>query len=376
MKIQLDDNGLHLELAPLTLMKPVGKLFFGAMTIEERWLMHFSGATFSFLTEEYLRVKYPKAENIDLKLAANVLPNEELVSAIEKLKNASLYIGDTWVATKGIEQDKIEYIGMPPIIIYKRWDIYSKNEELIRQDFQLLTHGQKSFDLSDSVTVIGDRNLVFVEKGVRAEACVLNVMEGPIYLSKNAEIMEGSLIRGPFVLGENATLKMGAKIYGGTSIGMYCKVGGEVGNSVFQAYSNKGHDGYMGNSLIGEWCNLGADTNTSNLKNNYGKIRTYNYALGSEEQTSLQFMGLSMGDHSKCGINTMFNTATVIGVSCNVFGAEFPSKHIPDFTWGAFNWSKFDLTKAIEAANNMMGRRHLQLSDADLTIFRYIFDKK
>lgn len=376
MKIQLHDNGLHLELAPLTLLKPVGTLRMGILTFEERWEEFFPDASFSFATEAYLQVKYPLENEVDLSLPANIIPNEDLVATLQALpENTALYQGDIWLGTKGKAVDKMQFKGEEVVAITKRWHLFQKNDTVLKSDFQLLTEGMDSEKLSETVTVIGDRNLVFLEPGAKAEACVLNTTEGPIYLGEDAEIMEGSLVRGPLALCEHAALKMGAKIYGATTIGPHCKVGGEVGNSVFQGYSNKGHDGFVGNSLIGEWCNLGADTNTSNLKNNYSNIRSYNYALGKEEQTDLQFMGLTMGDHSKCGINTMFNTATVVGVSCNLYGGDFPHKFIPSFSWGGTELVPFDFEKALEAANGMMKRRGLELSEEEIGILKRICAK-
>jgi UDP-N-acetylglucosamine diphosphorylase/glucosamine-1-phosphate N-acetyltransferase len=248
--------------------------------------------------------------------------------------------------------------------------LYALNDEVLVADFFLLTGGRSSQPLSDTNTVIGNEALIFLEEGAQVEASMLNTTGGPIYIANEAEIMEGCLVRGPFSLGEHAVLKMGAKIYGATTIGPYCKVGGEVSNTLFQSYSNKGHDGFLGNSLVGEWCNFGADSNTSNLKNNYSHVRTYSYEQEAETETGQQFMGVTMGDHSKCGINTMFNTATVVGVSCNIYGGGFPAKFLPSFSWGgADGLVPFKLEKAIEAANQMMGRRGLQLTEGDLAIF-------
>jgi UDP-N-acetylglucosamine diphosphorylase/glucosamine-1-phosphate N-acetyltransferase len=373
MKIQLHDNGLHLEFAPLSFLKPIAELRMGILTFEERWELHFEEAEFSVATEDYLQKKYPLSNEWDLSVPANVLPNEDYAAVLHSMEdNTSLFQGENWLGTKGNGSVKMQYKGEEVILISKRWHLFQKNDRAIRSDFSGLTEGLDSQKLSDSVTVIGDRNLIFLEEGAKVEACVLNTTDGPIYIGENAEIMEGSLVRGPLALCDNAVLKMGAKIYGATTVGPYCKVGGEVGNSVFQAFSNKGHDGYVGNSLIGEWCNLGADTNTSNLKNNYSTIRTYNYVLDGEEQTNLQFMGLTMGDHSKCGINTMFNTATVIGVSCNIFGGDFPQKFIPSFSWGGAEFVPFDFVKAIEAANGMMKRRGLELSELEVEILEKI----
>ncbi len=375
MKIQLHDNDLHLEFAPLSLLKPIAELRMGILTFEERWEEFFPDAEFSYATEAYLQVKYPLVEDWDLSLPANVIPNEDYVAVLNGMpENTLLYQGDTWLGTKGKGETIMKYSGEEVLAIEQRWHLFQKNDLVIQSDFELLTEGLESEKLSDTVTVIGDRNLIFLEEGAKAEACVLNTTDGPIYIGENAEIMEGSLVRGPLALCDHAALKMGAKIYGATTIGPHCKVGGEVGNSVFQAFSNKGHDGFVGNSLIGEWCNLGADANTSNLKNNYSAIRTYSYVADAEVQTDLQFMGLTMGDHSKCGINTMFNTATVVGVSCNIYGGDFPQKFIPSFSWGGAQFIPFEFDKAIEAANGMMKRRGLELNDEEIRILRSLID--
>jgi UDP-N-acetylglucosamine diphosphorylase/glucosamine-1-phosphate N-acetyltransferase len=243
----------------------------------------------------------------------------------------------------------------------------------LKEDFDLITQGRDSQALSETNTVIGDKNLVFLEEGAQVEASILNVKEGPIYIGKNAEIMEGSVVRGALALCESAGLKLSTKVYGPTTLGPHCKVGGEVNNVVFQAYSNKGHDGFLGNSVIGEWCNLGADTNSSNLKNNYSKVSAYSYETGKIEKTDVQFMGLIMGDHSKSGINTMFNTATVVGVSANIYGADFPEKVIESFVWGgASGFVPFKLEKAIEVAKAMMSRRHVEFTAGDLEIFTHL----
>jgi len=243
----------------------------------------------------------------------------------------------------------------------------------LQQDFNLITAGRKSQKLSDSNTLIGPLNQLFLEEGAIVEASILNTSTGPIYVGKDAEIMEGSVVRGGLALNEHAALKLSTKVYGPCTLGPHCKVGGEINNVTFQAYSNKGHDGFLGNASIGEWCNLGADTNSSNLKNNYGNVSTYSYEADAEIKTDTQFMGVCMGDHSKCSINSMFNTATVVGVSCNIFGADFPPKFIPSFSWGGSDgFVKFKLEKAIEYSNNMMIRRGLNLTPEEIEIFEYL----
>ena len=375
MKIQLHDNNKHLEFAPLTLTRPVGNLRVGIYTNDERWRRFVPSVELSFETEDYLANKFPQ-DSTAIVVNACVVPNEELVKEVLKLKgNEELIFEGTWLARSGTGEILKKYTGKIPTVINKRWELFQKNGEVLIQDFESLTNGRTSVQLSSTNTIIGNPNQIFIEKGAKVEAAILNTTNGPIYIGENAEIMEGALVRGPLAMCNNSVLKMGSKIYGATTLGPFCKVGGEVNNVIFQAYSNKGHDGFLGNSLIGEWCNIGADTNTSNLKNNYSLVKTYSYKTKNIEQTDVQFMGLVMGDHSKCGINTMFNTATVVGVSSNVFGAEFPSKYIPSFSWGT-KGDNFDFSKAVASSNNMMSRRNLELSKEEIAILQYISDKK
>lgn len=369
MRINLDDNGLHLRFAPLTLTRPVGNLRMGILTNDERWKAFLPDAEIGFTTENYLSRKFSSIEN-GIRVNASVIPNEDLVAAVMHLEdNTALYLNELLLAENGIATSKIQFKGEVPVILENRWDLFQKNDLVLEADFVLITTGRKSQKLSKSNTVIGSSELIFLEEGAKVEVSILNTTSGPIYIGKDAEIMEGSIVRGSLAMCEQSALKLGTKIYGATTLGPHCKVGGEVNNSVFQAYSNKGHEGFVGNSLIGEWCNLGADTNTSNLKNNYGNVSTYSYETEKEEKTNVQFMGLTMGDHSKCGINTMFNTATVIGVSCNIYGADFPPKFIPSFSWGgSAGFVSFKFEKAIEYANNMMERRGLKLSEQEVEI--------
>jgi UDP-N-acetylglucosamine diphosphorylase/glucosamine-1-phosphate N-acetyltransferase len=282
-----------------------------------------------------------------------------------------------FIAENGNSTTKIEYVGAAPIVIEHRWDLFQKNEAAIELDFYLITDERKSQKLSKTNTLIGPSDLLFIEKGASIEGCILNTNHGPIYVGENAEIMEGSMIRGSFVLCEEAVVKMGAKIYGATTIGPFSKVGGEINNSIIFGYSNKGHDGFLGNSVLGEWCNLGADTNNSNLKNNYANVKLWNYEQHKMVDTGLQFCGLFMGDHSKCGINTMFNTGTVTGVNANVFGGGFPPTFIPSFSWGGSEgFEKYQFNKAIEVAKRVMERRNLQLSEEEIKILEHIFKLK
>lgn len=264
----------------------------------------------------------------------------------------------------------VDYISMKDV-----WNFFSRNDAAIKQDFERLTKGRASQPLPASNTVIGDAALVFLEQGAIVEAAILNTKSGPVYIGRGAEVMEGCVIRGPFSLGEQASLKLATKIYGPTTVGPHSKVGGEVNNSVVMGYSNKGHDGFLGNSVIGEWCNLGADTNNSNLKNNYGNVKLYNYKKDQMIDTGLQFCGLMMGDHSKCGINTMFNTGTVVGVGANIFGGGFPPTHIPSFAWGgAEGMEEYKLDKMLETANRVYARRNAVVSEEEAAILKTVFN--
>ena len=376
MNIVLDDLDNHLVFAPLTLTRPVGNLRMGLFTNNERWQNYFPSADISHQTKGYLESKFPnRSGNETIRINACVIPTEKLVKLISKLKKGeTLYVNNEFVATYLNENTKrVDESLEELIIIKKRWDLYLLNEIVLKSDFKwLLKQNKKSKKLNSSNNLIGSEEDLFIEEGALIQGATLNTLTGPIYIGKNAEIMEGSLIRGGFSLGENSVVKMGAKIYGYTSIGPFSKIGGEISNVVIHGYSNKGHDGFLGNSLIGEWCNLGADTNSSNLKNNYSTVSTYNYVGNDYCSTEVQFMGLTMGDHSKSGINVMFNTASVVGVLSNVFGSNFPPKYIPSFSWGGFNKDTYDIAKAIADVNNMMNRRGISLSQAEINILEYI----
>ncbi|TNE70601.1 MAG: glucose-1-phosphate thymidylyltransferase [Bacteroidetes bacterium] len=374
MRLLISDDGKLLDFAPLTLTRPVSELRIGLLTIRERWEKYLQPELLGYETASYLSVKYPPI-NADITVNATALPTRELINEIIHLSDGQMLMsGSDWIAKKGNAVNHIEAKNKP-VFLKKRWDLFKYNGDMLRSDFELITAGRTSETLSATNTVIGDKNKIFVEEGASIEAAILNVKDGPIYIGKAAEVMEGAIIRGPFGLLDHATIKMGAKMYGDTTIGPYCKVGGEIGNSIFYGFSNKGHDGYVGNSLIGEWCNLGADTNTSNLKNNYGRVKTFDYNQKKLVQTDVTFMGLSMGDHSKTSINTMFNTASTTGVFVNVFQAGFPDKFLPSFSWGQAD-IKYDFDKAVEAANAMMERRTRFLSEEEIEIFRHLYEMK
>jgi UDP-N-acetylglucosamine diphosphorylase/glucosamine-1-phosphate N-acetyltransferase len=380
MKLVFSDDNKHLLFAPLTLTRPVADLRIGLFTIAERWqrMLNVDGSVYYETANPaiaHLNFSYQGMDQ-SLRINSTVLPTEALAIEVLTLKDGeSLVHNKLWIAQKGAGTILISAENPPLAILQNRWDFYLFNDQVLRQDFDFYTASKESAFLSKTNTLIGDENQIFIEEGARIEACILNVSAGPIYIGKNAEVMEGAILRGPLALGEHATIKMGAKIYGATSIGPHCKVGGEISNSIFLAYSNKGHDGFIGNAYIGAWCNLGADTNCSNLKNNYGAVKTYCYATEKMLQTDQTFMGVFMGDHSKCAINTMFNTATAVGVCANIFSSGFPAKHIPSFTWGP-KLEDFDLNKAFEVAEAMMKRRGLNLTDEEKFTLRYWCENK
>ncbi|MCW5907013.1 MAG: GlmU family protein [Chitinophagales bacterium] len=380
------------NLLPFTFTRPVADIRVGILTIREKWEKLLTVKSFS-LTEDYLSGKFPFYTGSEPALYINgaVLPDANLAAAIKGLGALqSLTASGKLIAFKSekhhLNYENFEAIakGFTPVLyngtvnsVTQIWDIFKMNGDALQADFKLITNGRTSQPLSKTNTVIGNASNIFLEEGAKAEACVINTISGPVYIGKDAELMEGCVVRGPLALCEHAALKMSAKVYGPTTLGPHCKAGGELNNVVFFGFSNKAHDGFLGNSVIGEWCNLGADTNNSNLKNNYGNVDVYSYRNGKAIDTGLQFCGLFMADHSKCGINTMFNTGTVVGVSSNIFGSDFPPKFIPSFSWGGAQWLRtFTFHKATEVAARMMERRELTLEEADIRILKTVFERE
>ncbi|WP_370478246.1 GlmU family protein [Tamlana flava] len=383
MNYILFDGPSRNNLLPFTFTRPVADIRVGILTIREKW-ESFLDTTTTTITEDYLSDKYPMVEmDENVMINASYLPNFELVEMVRDLKENQAIFKDEDViaffakeAQEDINFDAFEAIEFAEDIfkIEHTWDIFSKNGEAIQEDFNLITKGRKSKPIPSSNNVIAAEN-IFIEEGAKLEFTTLNASNGPIYIGRNSEIMEGSIIRGPLALCEGAGIKLGAKIYGPTTIGPHSKVGGEVNNSVIFGYSNKGHDGFLGNSVLGEWCNLGADTNNSNLKNNYAEVRLWDYQTESFARTGLQFCGLMMGDHSKCGINTMFNTGTVVGVSANIFGSGFPRNFVASFSWGGSSgFTTFQTKKAFEVAEVVMSRRNVAFSEQDKGILEHVFE--
>ena len=375
MKIILADFEAHLRFAPLSLTRPIGDIRVGLFTNLERWSILLPDDHIGFQSESYLRDEFEELNDGKI-VNACIIPNEDFVASIVYLEdNCRLMLGNNTMAISGTGKNIINYKGETPILINHRWELLSVNAAAISNDIDLIKESIAYQKIPKDVIVIGPKDSIYLEEGAILSSCTLNANEGPIYISKGAEVMEGALIRGPFALCENAVVKMGAKIYGASTIGPFCKVGGELSNVIFQSYSNKGHDGFLGNSYIGEWCNLGADTNVSNLKNNYDSVSSYCYEKKEEVNTGLQFLGLFMGDHSKTGINSMFNTGAVVGVSCNLYGAGFFPKHTLSFSWGEPNaLEPFRIEKSLEYANKMMERRSEKLSAEEENILVHLKD--
>ena len=384
--VDIDSN----RFLPFTFTRPVCDIRIGILTIRQKWEKYLGNELFC-ITAEHLKQKFPLNFNSScnsIVINGAVCPDDVLLSKIQELKpNQVLYVKDVFIAANlgeiapntfdiaGLEKyEKVVLQHDALLHIDSVTDIFSKNDIALRADFAYLTANKVSQIISGS-NQVNNFASIFIEEGAIVECSLLNASTGPIYIGKNAEVMEGSIIRGPFALCEGSVLKMGAKIYGATTIGPYSKVGGEVNNSVIFGYSNKAHDGFLGNSVLGEWCNLGADTNNSNLKNNYSQVQIWDYANKVYANTGMQFCGIVMGDHSKTGINTMLNTGTWVGVCANIFGGSFPPKYVPCFSWGgADGFDTFELSKAIEVAQRVYERRSLVFDEKEQTLFTYLFN--
>ncbi len=375
------------HLLPFTFLRPSADIRIGILSIREKWEKYLNSKT-SSLTESYLQEKFPlKTENENILLNGTICPNPQLVQEVLNLKSNEALISGKIIIAMHVTADELKNFseeGSDVKEIHTKanytklnntWDIFEKNTDELITDFDLLTKGRKSQNISSGNHVIGVEN-IFVEEGAKIQNASLNASTGSIYIGRDAEIMEGALIRGPFALCEKSTVKMGTKIYGATTIGPDSKVGGELNNVVIFGFSNKGHEGFLGNSVIGEWCNIGADTNTSNLKNTYEEVKLWNYAERSFVKSGLQFCGLIMGDHSKCGINTMFNTGTVVGVHANIFGAGFQRNFIPSFSWGGVSkMEKYNFERALRVSEAVYERRGLSLNKIDRSLLKLIYDK-
>ena len=384
MNYILFDGPSRNALLPFTFTRPVADILIGIMTIRQKWEIRL-GSTTTTLTEEYLSEKFPMVElEENVMINASFLPNDVLVEMVSNLEpNQAIFKGDEVIAfytnedQEAVDFDTYEIIEYQDecLTVENTWDIFSKNDAAIREDFEYLTEDRRSQPIPKSVNVIAPEN-IFIEEGAKLEFVTLNASAGPIYIGRDSEIMEGSVIRGPFALCDNAVVKMASKVYGATTVGPHSRIGGEVNNSVLFGYSNKGHDGFLGNSVLGEWCNIGADSNNSNLKNNYEEVKLWSYETEGFAKTGLQFCGLMMGDHSKCGINTMFNTGTVVGVSANIFGSGFPRNFVPSFSWGgASGFTTYITKKAFETARLVMSRRNVDFDEREAAILEHVFEE-
>ena len=378
--ILFDDPAIRINLMPFTFTRPVSAIRVGILTIAEKWEKWLMAPT-SFRTESYLQQKFKLIQTTDnLLLNGAICPDQKLVDTLKALPEGYFLVHqDILIATRNpsdamSESNTIEYPAAF-IMIDKVWKIFRENADQIRIDFKLITSGRLSEPIKDKHTITYNPENIFLEEGVYIRGALLNAETGPIYLGKNSIVQEGAVIRGAFSLSEGSCVNMGAKIRGDVSVGPYSKIGGEVSNSVLFGYSNKAHDGYLGNSVIGEWCNLGADTNTSNLKNNYDFVKLWNHGSESFESTGLQFCGLLMGDHSKCSINVMFNTGTVVDVCSNIFGEGFPRNYVPSFAWGgSAGLITYKLDKALETAERVLARRDIKFNDVEKNIMTTVYE--
>ena len=374
------------HLLPLTFTRPSSEIRIGILKIREKWEYRL-GATCYYLTQDYLADKYPlKTQEENILINGSVLPDNNLVDQIRHLNSGQALVNQDEIVAARLtkyqvddfrnkEIRDIEVVEYPEklIKINHPGEIFLNNAHGLEEDYRHLTANRESQPLSDTNRLLGNHDL-FIEPGAKVECATINTTNGPVYVGREAEIMEGSVVRGPFAMAEHAVLKISAKIYGATTLGPWCKAGGEVNNSILFGYSNKAHDGFLGNAVVGEWCNLGADTNNSNLKNNYAAVKLWNYPEERFIDTREQFCGLIMGDHSKCGINTMFNTGTVVGVNANIYGDGFPRNFIPSFSWGgSHGFKEYRVDKALEVAEKVMKRRDIKLDDTDKRILQEVF---
>ncbi|WP_299755507.1 GlmU family protein [uncultured Pontibacter sp.] len=387
--ILFDEPAIRQDLLPLTFTRPVADMRVGILTIAEKWAKRL-GEPVAYLTQPYLQPKYTSGVGAQsLYINGAVIPDAELATAVLELKpGEALYHNGLLIALHSegavfeTPQALVNHTSAHAkeysecAVIHDVWDIFLQNGDQIRSDYALVTAGRQSQPIGDKYTMVYNEENIFIEEGVKIRAAILNAESGPIYLGKNSQVHEGAVIKGPFALGEESNVNVGGKMRGDVSIGPFCKVGGEVAASVIFGYTNKGHEGYLGNSVLGEWVNIGADTNTSNLKNNYAEVKIWNYTKGGFKNTGQQFCGLIMGDHSKCGINTMFNTGTVVGVSANIFGPGFPRNFIPSFSWGgSAGFETFQMRKVVEVAEKVLARRNKQLDQEDRDMLNHIFEE-
>lgn len=373
-----DTTEVRSNLLPITYTRPTGAIRVGIDTMSDRWKAYIPG-NYYWLTEEYLAELFPAAPDTsedDLYIAGNVVADEHIARAICALESQQTLVSADGrkIARRGNGGNDVIYNG-DVIAIDQIYDIFVKNGQVLKMDFARICAGRTSQPVDDSNVVLGDRSHIFIEEGATVEGATLNTRQGPIYIGRDVTVMEGCCLRGPIALCDHATANMGTVIYGATTLGPYCKVGGELNNVVMLGYANKAHDGFLGNAVIGEWCNLGAGTVASNLKNDYTEIKLWNYTAHRFLRTGLQFCGLIMGDHSKSAINTSFNTATVVGVGSNIISEGMPRVFIPSFLkGGTAGFDNVNLNEFFAIAQRVMARRGIELSDAHRRLFQSIFD--
>ena len=373
-----DPGHVSPNLLPITYTRPVGDIRVGISTMAERWQAFLPGS-YAWGSADYLRELFPAPECVDadtLFVAGNVVATAEIAAAVAALAPGQrLVAGEVEIAYRG--ENPTATVNFPGEVLSLQhvYDIFTLNDRVLRLDFDRITAGRASAPIDPSNTILGDRSQLFIEEGATVECATINLRQGPVYVGRDAIIMEGCNLRGPIALCQHAQVNMGARIYGATTLGPHCKVGGELNNVVMLGFSNKAHDGFLGNAVIGQWCNLGGGTTASNLKNDYTEVKLWNYPAGRFLRTGLQFCGLIMGDHSKSAINTSFNTATVIGVGCNIISEGMPRVFIPSFTkGGSAGFDNVNLNEFFAVAQRVMARRDQQLTDAHRRLFQYISD--
>ncbi len=386
MPLILFDNKNRINFSPLSLTKAIPDFHFGIFSVKERWELALNEKAFVH-TDEYLQALYPLApEGIHSWIDAAILPTETIVQQINKLVDGQVLVDEKGIVGGKSSKSFSEFNRTDAFPFFEEiisienitriefpWELMQLNDAMIREDFKLVTKSRTSQPIPSSVQAISTEN-IFIEEGAKLQFCTLNALTGPIYIGKKAEVMEGSSIRGPFSLGYNSVIKMNSRIYGATSLGPYCMGGGEIKNAIMMGYSNKAHDGYMGDSVIGEWCNFGAGSSNSNLKNSAGDIQVW--AMGLKQMVAVgQKCGVIMGDYSRLCINSSVNTGSVIGVSCNVFGAGLLSKHIANFSWGT-EGKKYNVETAITDINNWKKMKGKEMSSAEIIALKHIFQNE
>ena len=376
----LSDYDRSIDFFPLTLSRPIAELRFGVLTVAEHWKRLIAEGVFHYDTLPHLHEKYEHyiPQKTHVVINSTVFPTRDIAQAITELTPGQQLVANGLEIARKVgdqphEWSRVNFEAHAVHYLKQASDLFALLDAVLPRSIEELTGQRKSAALHPSNTVIG-KHSVFLEEGAEVYGAILNTQNGPIYIGQNALVMEGALIRGPFALGDSAVVKMGAKIYGPSLVGPFCKVGGELNNVNLHSYSNKGHDGYLGNAVIGQWCNLGATTTNSNLKNTLEEVRMYSYRTRRFELTGMQFCGLVMGDHSKSAIGTLFNTGTVVGFSSNVFSNGFPRNFIPSFKWGgAQGLSTYQLEKAKRTAEEMMKRRGLPFDTNEERLFDVLF---